>query len=67
VVSDAKYDWILFRPDCRALEDIAALVDAKVVKPIVDEARFTLDQIAEVHEYYESGKAKGKVMIDNAE
>ncbi len=45
------------------LQEIAALVDAGKLKPLIDAKRFTFDQIGEAHTYAESGKQMGKVLV----
>lgn len=45
------------------LKRVAALVDEGVVKPILDERIFTLDEVSEAHARLESGKAIGKIAI----
>ncbi|HJL33247.1 MAG TPA: zinc-binding dehydrogenase, partial [Polyangiaceae bacterium LLY-WYZ-15_(1-7)] len=39
------------------------LVDAGALRPVIDR-RFPLDRIAEAHRYVETGRARGKVVID---
>lgn len=39
------------------------LVDAGELKPLIDDKRFTFDQIGEAHAYAESGKQVGKVLV----
>lgn len=45
------------------LQQAAALVDNEQLKPLIDEKRFSFDQIAEAHAYAESGKQVGKVLV----
>lgn len=47
----------------RILTELAELVDAGKVKPLIDAKRFTFDQIGEAHAYAESGKQVGKVLV----
>ncbi|MEM1331252.1 MAG: zinc-dependent alcohol dehydrogenase family protein [Planctomycetota bacterium] len=46
------------------LTEIARIVDAGGLVPVVDEARFSLDRAADAHAYLKSGKAMGKVVIE---
>jgi len=55
----------LFRASGTKLEEIAKLVDSKVIKPDVDNSQFHFDQIIEAYEYFESGTASGKVTIQS--
>jgi NADPH:quinone reductase len=50
-----------------ALRRIAEMVDAGLVRPVIDPRRFMLEQAAEAHEAVESGKATGKIVVDVAE
>jgi NADPH2:quinone reductase len=46
------------------LREVAALVDAGKLRPLVDETRFTLTTAADAYQYLVSGKATGKVVVD---
>lgn len=46
------------------LTKISALVDAKIIHPLVDEQQFTIPQVAQAHHHLESGKAVGKVVLE---
>lgn len=48
----------------RILRDLAGLVDAGKVRPLVDPRRFTLAAAGEAHAYLASGAARGKIVID---
>ena len=48
------------------MERIAALVDCGRIKPLIDDSRFSLDQIDAAHKRVTSGKATGKVVVDIA-
>ncbi|TLX50614.1 quinone oxidoreductase [Pseudoalteromonas ruthenica] len=45
------------------LARLAELVDSKKLKPILDESRYTLEQIGQAHQRLESGKATGKIVV----
>jgi len=45
------------------LERVAALVEGGELKPLIDDNRFTFEQIGEAHAYAESGKQIGKVLV----
>lgn len=45
------------------LEKVSQLVDQGNVLPLVDSHHFSISDIAKAHEYLESGKAKGKVVV----
>jgi NADPH:quinone reductase-like Zn-dependent oxidoreductase len=49
------------------LREIAALVEAGKLRPLIDETRFTLTTAADAYRYLVSGKATGKVVIDITE
>jgi len=48
------------------LQEVAALVEAGVLRPRVDERRFVLADAGEAHALVASGGAKGKVVVDLA-
>ena len=46
------------------LAQLAALVDAGAVKPLLDDQRFTLNQVGEAYARLKCGAALGKVVIE---
>lgn len=46
------------------LTQLASLVDAGKVQPVLDPASFSLDDVVAAHEHLASGKAVGKVVVD---
>ena len=52
----AHFGWIM--------NEIASLVDAGKIAPVLDETNFSLDQVADAHQRWESGKAIGKIVIN---
>lgn len=60
---DVNYDWSYVKANGKVLEKIAKLVNEGKILPFIDKNSFPLDQAIEAHEYYESGKGRGKVMI----
>jgi NADPH:quinone reductase-like Zn-dependent oxidoreductase len=50
------------RADGRQLTEIAKLIDAGVIRPVVDKV-FPFAQTAEALTYVETGRAKGKVVV----
>lgn len=48
------------------LKELSALADQGLVKPHVDARHFTLETVKDAHEYMESGKARGKVVLHNS-
>jgi len=60
---DIDYQWAYFRASGQRLQKIAELMESCVIKAFVDERHFLLEDIVEVHEYYESGKANGKKIV----
>ena len=57
------YHWAFAELDGDALRAVAALVDAGKVKPVLNQV-FPFERIAEAHEYCESGRAPGRIVID---
>lgn len=45
------------------LKEVAALVDDGVVRPLIDPHTFTFEQVSDAHRLFESGQARGKVII----
>ena len=56
------YSFLFMRADGVQLQEITALIEAGVIKPVVDRT-FPFDQIADALNYVEQGRAKGKVAI----
>lgn len=50
------------RADGSQLQEITNLIEAGIIKPIVDKV-FPFEQAKNALEYVESGRAKGKVVI----
>jgi NADPH:quinone reductase-like Zn-dependent oxidoreductase len=50
----------------RILREVAELADAGKVRPLLDEARFTLDRAPDAHRRLASGEATGKIVVDVA-
>jgi NADPH2:quinone reductase len=48
----------------RILRDIATLVDGGKLRPLLDAGQFALETAPDAHRRLQSGKAKGKVVID---
>jgi NADPH:quinone reductase-like Zn-dependent oxidoreductase len=57
-----SYHWSFAQPDGEALREIGALIDAGRIRAVVDRT-FPLDQIVAAHEYCESGRAQGKIVV----
>jgi NADPH:quinone reductase len=47
------------------LRELARIVDAGGVKPVLDEMRFPLEEVGQAHARLESGRAMGKVVVEN--
>ncbi len=58
-----RYYWGFMKPDGAALGEVAALIAAGRVRPIVDRV-YRAAEIVAAHEYCESGQARGKIVID---
>lgn len=46
------------------LAELVNIVEAGALVPVVDEQRFSLEQVTAAHQHLASGKAIGKVVID---
>lgn len=47
----------------RILTEIAELVDAGKITPIVDESDFSIWDVAKAHDHFESGQSQGKIIL----
>ena len=59
---DASYSFLFMRPDGRQLAKIGELLDALHIRPVIDRV-FTFVQAKEGLAYLETGRAKGKVVV----
>lgn len=57
-----SYDFVFMRAEGEQLAKIAALIDAGVIRPVVDRV-FPFEQAPEALAHVESGRAKGKVVV----
>lgn len=58
----ARFEYLFMRSSGEQLERIAALVDQRVIEPVLDET-FPLDAAAQAISYVESGRTVGKVVV----
>jgi NADPH2:quinone reductase len=47
------------------LTDLAKIIDSGALKVVLDESQFSLDEVGQAHERLQSGKAMGKVVVEN--
>lgn len=59
---DVRYAFVFMRADGAQLQQITALIEAGIIKPVVDRT-FAFAATAEALEYVEQGRAKGKVVV----
>ncbi len=57
-----RFEYLFMRPDGLQLAEIAKLLEAGVIKPVIDKV-YPLDQAKDALAYSESGHATGKVVI----
>ena len=60
----ARFEYWFMRADGAQLAEIAGLVESGVLKPVVDK-KYPLEAAPEALAYVESGRAVGKVVIEN--
>lgn len=48
----------------KILTEIASIVDAGKLTPVVDEQQFKLEDVGAAHDFLSSGEAMGKVVIE---
>lgn len=58
----AEYSFLFVHPDGRQLAEIGALLQAGKIRPVIDRV-FPFDQAKEALAYLETGRAKGKVVV----
>ncbi|WP_139317333.1 zinc-binding dehydrogenase, partial [Rhizobium oryziradicis] len=58
-----RYDFLFMRADGQQLGEITTLIEVGVIKPVVDKV-FPFEKAAEALAYVETGRAKGKVVIE---
>ncbi|MEM9478757.1 MAG: zinc-dependent alcohol dehydrogenase family protein [Verrucomicrobiota bacterium] len=49
----------------KILRDLASIVDAGGLTPVLDESEFSLEEVGQAYARLESGKAMGKVVVEN--
>jgi len=59
---DVRYSFLFVRPDGTQLAEIGKIIDAGGIRPVIDKT-FTFDQAKEALAYLETGRAKGKVVV----
>lgn len=59
---NVNFKFLFMRADGKALGEITKLIEAGIIKPIVDKV-FPFEQTNEALTYVETGRAKGKVVI----
>ncbi len=57
-----SFSFLFMRAEGNQLSQITSLIDAGVIKPVIDKV-FPFLQINEAIAYVETGRAKGKVVI----
>ncbi|MES2947607.1 MAG: NADP-dependent oxidoreductase [Pseudomonadota bacterium] len=60
-----RYRFMLMQPSGTQLAEIAALVDAGVIRPVIDRV-YAFDDVKEAVAYAETGRATGKVIVRGA-
>ncbi len=58
----ARFEYLFMHPSGEQLGEIAALVDQKIIRPVVDRT-YPLAQVKEALAYVEQGRAVGKVVV----
>jgi alcohol dehydrogenase len=60
---DVSYSFVFMRADGDQLGQIATLIDAGAIRPVIDRV-FPFESTKEALDYVETGRAKGKVVIN---
>lgn len=59
---DVSYSFVFMRADGGQLSQIATLIDAGAIRPVIDRV-FPFESTKEALAYIETGRVKGKVVI----
>lgn len=57
------YRYLFMHPDGAELAELADLIEAKTIRPVIDRV-FPLKDVSDALAYLESGRAKGKVVVE---
>tara|TARA_B100000315_G_scaffold227586_1_gene235662 strand:- start:7124 stop:8155 length:1032 start_codon:yes stop_codon:yes gene_type:complete len=57
-----EFAWSFMQPNGSALANIAELIEQEKIKPVIDRV-YPMEQLVDAHEYVESRRARGKVVI----
>lgn len=60
---NARAAFVFIEPSSRILKELNSLVEADLLKPLI-EHRFTLETIVDAHLQSQSGRTRGKIVID---
>ncbi len=58
-----EFFWSFMHPSGEALALLAGLIEQGKIKPVIDRV-YPLDQLVEAHEFVETRRARGKVVVD---
>lgn len=58
-----SYSFLFMRAEGKQLSEITSLIEAGIIKPVIDKV-FPFEQTNEAMAYVESGRAKGKVIVN---
>jgi NADPH:quinone reductase-like Zn-dependent oxidoreductase len=61
--NNARAAFVFIEPSSRILKELNALVDADKLTPVI-EHRFTLETIADAHLQSQTGRTRGKIVVD---
>lgn len=57
-----KFDWFFMQPDGAMLSELSALLEADIVKPVID-STYSLADIADAYQALGDGHAVGKIVV----
>ena len=63
ILHGVRFALVVRRPDGNVLQELAGLLERGVIRPVIDRT-YSLDEIAEAHRYGETGRARGKIVIE---
>jgi len=59
---DVRFEWFFMSPDGKMLSELLALMDAGVVKPVIDSV-FLMDRVSDAYDQLATGRAVGKIVV----
>jgi len=59
---DVRFEWFFMSPDGKMLSELLALMDAGIVKPVIDSV-YPMEKVADAYDQLATGRAVGKIVV----